>query len=111
MSTDSQNTGNPGASLTAALMRAFTEHPEAAGETYGAHLRFTLRVAGQLLACCCLMVIHGLLPFLFTHAASDRFQACVSEIDRRRRSQGLPCSSAANDLDSDAAAYTPKKYN
>lgn len=50
--------------------RAFTEHPEATGETYLEHLWFTVSMAGRFLYTATVLVIHGTFPFLLTKAAS-----------------------------------------
>ncbi len=55
---------------------AFTEHPRQAGESYWQHLLFTMGMASRLGACCFLLIIHGILPFTLTHAASDRMKKC-----------------------------------
>lgn len=66
------------------LLQAFTAHPAEAGESYGAHLWFTLKMAGHLVACAVLLVIHGLFPFLCTHSASKRMQHCQSVLTGRQ---------------------------
>ncbi len=51
-----------------------TRHPASVGETYWQHLRcawgFSLHMLIGAVAC----LIHGVLPFLFEHTASDRIR-------------------------------------
>jgi len=54
---------------------AFTTHPHEAGETYLQHLWFTLRMAARFMVACAVLLIHGLIPCLFTHAASAQIEA------------------------------------
>lgn len=54
--------------------RAFTEHPQETGETYGQHLWFTVRMAGRFLYTTTVLMIHGLFPFLLTKAASSQIE-------------------------------------
>ncbi len=51
-------------------LRAFKEHPAEAGENYWQHLRFTLLMAARLIAVGGMLLIHGLLPFLFCKTSS-----------------------------------------
>lgn len=52
------------------LLKLFTTHPQAVGETYGEHLVratcFGIRMVGAGLAC----ILHGVLPFLFVTTGS-----------------------------------------
>ena len=54
--------------------RAFTEHPQATGESYGEHLLFTTKMTGRLLYSSAVLMIHGLLPFLCTRTASQQIE-------------------------------------
>ena len=53
------------------IVRAFTEHTASVNETYGRHLvaawSFAFSLLGAGLAC----LVHGLLPFVFTHTGSS----------------------------------------
>lgn len=57
------------------LNRAFTEHPEEAGETYLEHLRFTAGMSARFLYTTIVILIHGIFPFLMTKAASNQIEA------------------------------------
>ena len=60
--------------LRAELNRAFTEHPEDAGETYLQHLRFTSMMSVRFLYTTLVIFVHGIFPFLLTRAASDQIE-------------------------------------
>jgi hypothetical protein len=49
-----------------------TRHPASVGETYWQHLRCAWGFALQMLLGAMACLIHGLLPFLFQHTASDQ---------------------------------------
>ena len=57
-------------SLKDTVYLAFTAHPRLAGETYWQHFRFTIGMAGRLGLISVLLILHRLLPFPLTHAAS-----------------------------------------
>lgn len=65
------------------MLKPFTSHPEAVGETYGEHLTvawsfgFTLLGAG--LAC----LVHGLLPFAFERTGSNTVRQLHDRLSRR----------------------------
>lgn len=65
------------------LIKLFTEHPHATGETYAQHLRFTLRIALRLLFCGFILIIHGLFPFLFTRTTSKRVEVIYAIMKTR----------------------------
>jgi hypothetical protein len=71
------------------LTAAFTEHPRQAGESYWQHFAFTLGMAGRLAVICCLLVVHGILPFTLTHAASSRMQKCQRILNDRAARTGF----------------------
>ena len=77
------------ASLKDTLYRAFTEHPRLAGETYWQHFCFTMGMAGRLGFISLLLVLHGLLPFTLTHAASWRLQKCQRILNDRALRTGF----------------------
>lgn len=56
------------------LFAAFTSHPAEVGESYLSHLWFTLKTACLLAGCAVVLVIHGLLPFLFVRTASSAIE-------------------------------------
>lgn len=54
------------------LKKLFLKHPHEAGETYFQHLRFTLGMAAHIALTAIIIVVHGILPFLFVKTASKR---------------------------------------
>ncbi len=64
-------------------MKLFTQHPAEHGETYGAHLRFTLWLAMQFWVLSLAVLIHGLLPFLLSRFTSDRIAHLNRVLDAR----------------------------
>ncbi|MEE4349063.1 MAG: DUF6356 family protein [Pacificimonas sp.] len=56
------------------IRRAFTEHPESVGESYGEHFAhavgFGIRMVLGGFAC----MLHGLLPFLFVKTGSQQIE-------------------------------------
>lgn len=61
--------------LRAKFNRAFTEHPEDAGETYLQHLCFTTSMSARFFYTTLVIMIHGLFPFLLARTASDEIEA------------------------------------
>ncbi len=61
--------------LRAEVVKAFTEHPEATGETYWQHLWFTSSMSARFLFTTIVIMIHGIFPFLLTRAASNQTEA------------------------------------
>ena len=63
----------------------FTEHPHAAGETYGEHLGVAMGVSRQLAGAAGAALIHALVPRFHTTTASDKIRAlncCLERHDR-----------------------------
>ena len=71
------------------FIRAFKEHPESVGETYGEHLLAALGFSATMVraALCC--AVHAFLPFLFTKTASRT----VEELRLRMSRSHLPTGS------------------
>lgn len=71
--------------------RAFTEHPQDTGETYGEHLLFTVKMTGRLIYSSTVLMIHGLFPFLCTRTASMQIEKIYgimrSRIPQNRREE------------------------
>jgi NADH:ubiquinone oxidoreductase subunit 4 (subunit M) len=65
----------------------FLKHPRAAGETYGQHLRFTLKYAGILLLLGLCLLVHGLVPKLFANMTSDKIKELNTVFQARRARQ------------------------
>ena len=57
------------------LHRAFTEHPESVGETYGEHMRVALGFAGSLAVAAGAALVHAVVPSMCTKTASKRIDA------------------------------------
>lgn len=66
------------------ILRPFSDHPAAVGESYLGHLLqasgFGLRMLWAGIAC----ILHGLLPFLFVTTGSDAIKALHAELSARR---------------------------
>lgn len=54
------------------MLKAFTQHPDAVGETYLEHLVQAWRFSGQLAAAALACLLHGLFPFAFQTSGSRR---------------------------------------
>lgn len=71
--------------------KAFTEHPEATGETYFEHLWFTVRMSGRFAYSWLVILIHGLFPFLCTRTASHQielvYRSMKTRIPTKRREE------------------------
>ena len=65
------------------MLKSFTSHPEAVGETYGEHMgvawSFGFTLIGAGLAC----LIHGLLPFAFERTGSNAVRRLNERLGRR----------------------------
>ncbi len=61
-----------------------TQHLYDANETYFAHLGFTIRFAATLIVIAAIALIHGLMPFLFTHTASTMLCKLMDEAKARK---------------------------
>ena len=78
---------NPGLGLVIipAMSDSFlTRHLRDADECYFEHLAFTVKVGGVLVASAVVIVIHGLLPFLFTHTGSKMLCRLNEDMTARR---------------------------
>jgi hypothetical protein len=56
------------------MEKAFTEHPQEAGETYLEHLWFTTQMTGRLIYSSIVILLHGIFPFILTTAASAQLE-------------------------------------
>lgn len=61
-----------------------TRHLHDAHESYFQHLGFTLKVGATLILIALVAMIHGLLPFLFTHTASSLLCRLTEEMKARK---------------------------
>ena len=79
------------AKLCGQVNQAFTQHPHETGESYFAHLRFTVAMALRFLLTTLVMLVHGLFPFLLTTAASKQIEAVYrimrGRVPKTRRDQ------------------------
>jgi hypothetical protein len=67
------------------LLRAFREHPAEAGETYVAHLAFTLGLGFRFFLLAVVSVVHGLFPFLLCRTASAQCAKMMETFEKRGR--------------------------
>ncbi len=69
------------------LRNRLNDHLQAVGETYLQHLVKATAFAARMMAGALACLIHGLLPFLFTHTGSD----CVRRLhDEMVENRGQP---------------------
>ena len=61
----------------------FTDHPAAAGETYGEHMRVALSFALPLAKAAIAALVHAFLPFVFTTTASATVKTLHDRMARR----------------------------
>ncbi|MCO4055482.1 MAG: hypothetical protein HEQ16_15815 [Bosea sp.] len=61
----------------------FTRHPEAVGESFGAHFLVALRYSGRLFLAAGAAFVHAFLPFLFEKTASNAIKSMYSDMTRR----------------------------
>jgi hypothetical protein len=66
------------------VLKAFTQHPDAVGETYLEHLAQAWRFAGLLAAAAVACLLHGLLPFAFQTSGSRRVRDLHERMAARR---------------------------
>jgi len=66
------------------MLKLFTHHPAAVGETYWTHLRFAGRFGLRMMIGGAACLLHGLLPFLFTTTGSRTILALHARMQRRR---------------------------
>jgi hypothetical protein len=67
----------------AGLLCKCTAHLDDVQESYFEHLRFALYICGQLLKAASAVVVHALVPALFTRTASATLFSLCGEIERR----------------------------
>ena len=73
-----------------ALKRRFTDHPASVGETYGEHLAVASGLGFRLVLAGLACMVHGLLPWLFLHTASDAVRDLHQRFSGRSPAQALP---------------------
>jgi hypothetical protein len=61
------------------LLRLFTAHPAAVGESYVRHLCQAAIFGARLVVAGCACMVHAILPFLFVHTGSRT----VAELNER----------------------------
>jgi hypothetical protein len=61
----------------------FLKHPRTVGESYWAHLSFTLKVGLYLIGTAFCIIIHGLIPRFFETTGSDRIRHIHSDLCAR----------------------------
>jgi len=63
--------------------RAFTQHPESVGESYGQHAMVALSFSGQLFLAAGAALVHAILPCLCEKTASRKIRALHAKMERR----------------------------
>lgn len=61
-----------------------TKHLYDANENYFEHLGFTIKFATTLIVVAIIALIHGLMPFVFTHTASTKLCKLMDEAKARK---------------------------
>lgn len=61
-----------------------TQHLHDAHESYFQHLGFTIRVGATLVVIAIVAVLHGLMPFIFTHTASGMLCKLMDQMKARK---------------------------
>ncbi len=61
-----------------------TQHLHDANESYFEHLGFTIKVGGTLMIIGIVAILHGLIPFIFTHTASGMLCRLTEEMKARK---------------------------
>ncbi len=67
------------------LYRKSREHLKDAGERYGEHMLFALRIAFRLQIAALAVVLHALVPAVFTKTGSGTIKAMYNDIQERTR--------------------------
>ena len=70
------------------MLRAFTDHPEAVGESYLEHLASAWGFAAVMLAGATACLLHGLFPFAFQRSGSRRIAMLHERMIANRRRHG-----------------------
>ena len=65
------------------ILRLFTAHPHATGETYLQHLRFTVTMSAHFFFVSTVIMIHGLFPFLMPTTASRHIEKLYWQMKTR----------------------------
>ncbi len=63
-----------------------TRHLAEAGESYGEHLLFTVKIGLRLVLAGLVVIIHGLMPFLFVHKGSCMIEDIYATLKSRKES-------------------------
>jgi hypothetical protein len=63
-------------------------HLHETGESYFEHLAFTLRISAGLTLTALVIVIHGLMPFIFIHTGSRLMDGIHRKLAARRGEMG-----------------------
>ena len=66
------------------LKELFNKHPRSVGENWWTHLLFTLKMSYLLFLLVVVLLIHGLIPFLFRDTVSGYFREVIMpEFEKR----------------------------
>lgn len=66
------------------MIKLFTDHPRSKGQGYFEHMLYALGIAAKLLFCFIVIVVHSILPFLFTNTASHVLTRLVNSFDANK---------------------------
>lgn len=69
---------------------SFTEHPASVGENYFEHLRHASGFAFSMIAGGLAVLVHAVLPFLFTHTGSGIIASLNTKMITNRRQRSVP---------------------
>ena len=73
-----------------AMLRAFTDHPEAVGESYGEHLVSASGFAATMFTAAAACLLHGLFPFALQTSGSRRIKALHARMVTARHRRPEP---------------------
>jgi len=65
------------------VIRLFTRHPKATGETYLQHLRFASLNGLKLMFSGFACIVHSIFPFIFTNTASNTVKVINQQMTAR----------------------------
>ena len=77
------------------ILRSFSDHPAAVGETYGQHLGFATGVGARMVLAGLACMVHGLFPFLFERTGSRTILALHARVTAGQRATFVGSDAAA----------------
>jgi hypothetical protein len=73
-----------------AIRNHFTDHPHAAGETYGEHFKVAASISRQLIGAGLAAAVHAVLPNFHTTTASERIHSLALCLETGNRAAITP---------------------